>query len=149
MRRSAPGYQRRTGWRWHFVALRWARFAFTVARRAGADVVGRARGTADRLSLSHSQRCHLQPHAARTSRLVLGTVSAVMLSASPMVMLALGAFVDSCWSAPWPRCIGRVCGARGSTLLRLQFGDNGAAATASAQPIQKVNTDAPPQAQVR
>ncbi len=42
--------------------------AFTVARRAGADVVGRARGTADRLSLSHSQRCHLQPHAARTSR---------------------------------------------------------------------------------
>ncbi|STJ93349.1 Probable multidrug-efflux transporter Rv1258c/MT1297 [Escherichia coli] len=28
MRRSAPGYQRRTGWRWHFVALRWARFCF-------------------------------------------------------------------------------------------------------------------------
>ncbi len=39
--------------------------AFTVARRAGADVVGRARGTADRLSLSHSQRCHLQAYSKR------------------------------------------------------------------------------------
>ncbi len=68
MRRSAPGYQRRTGWRWHLWLCGGLASAFTVARRAGADVVGRARGTADRLSLSHSQRCHLQPHAARTSR---------------------------------------------------------------------------------
>ncbi len=51
-----------------FVALRWARFCFLIAGRAGADVVGRARGTADRLSLSILNSCHLQPHAARTSR---------------------------------------------------------------------------------
>lgn len=90
--------------------------AFTVARRAGADVVGRARGTADRLSLSHSQRCHLQPHAARTSR--PGTRHGL---GGDAVSLAHGyacgrRVCRPCWSAPWPRCIGRVCGARGSTL---------------------------------
>ncbi len=55
---------------------------------------------------------------------VLGTVSAVMLSASPMVMLAAGAFVDLA-GPPWPRCIGRVCGARGSTLAPSSICYNG------------------------
>ncbi len=30
-----------------------------------------------------------------------------------------------CWSAPWPRCIGRVCGARGSTLAPSSICYNG------------------------
>ncbi len=125
MRRSAPGYQRRTGWRWHFVALRWARFCFHSCGRAGADVVGRARGTADRLSLSHSQRCHLQPHAARTSR--PGTRHGL---GGDAVSLAHGyacgrRVCRPCWSAPRPRCIGRVCGARGSTLAPSSICYNG------------------------
>ncbi len=99
--------------------------AFTVARRAGADVVGRARGTADRLSLSHSQRCHLQPHAARTSR--PGTRHGL---GGDAVSLAHGyacgrRVCRPCWSAPWPRCIGRVCGARGSTLAPSSICYNG------------------------
>ncbi len=56
---------------------------------------------------------------------VLGTVSAVMLSASPMVMLAAGAFVDLAGPLPRPRCIGRVCGARGSTLAPSSICYNG------------------------
>ncbi len=32
---------------------------------------------------------------------------------------------SGCWSAPWPRCIGRVCGARGSTLAPSSICYNG------------------------
>lgn len=58
---------------------------------------------------------------------VLGTVSAVMLSALPhMVMLAAGAFVDLAGRS-WPRCIGRVCGVVALLSLRLQFATMAAA----------------------
>ncbi len=66
-----------------FVALRWLASLSHSCRVPVLMLLG-ASGTADRLSLSHSQRCHLQPHAARTSRPGTGTVSAVMPSASPM-----------------------------------------------------------------
>ncbi len=117
--------------------------------RAGADVVGRARGTADRLSLSHSQRCHLQPHAARTSR--PGTRHGL---GGDAVSLAHGyacgrRVCRPCWSAPRPRCIGRVCGARGSTRSVFNLLQWRRQPQPPPQPIQKVNTDAPPQAQVR
>ncbi len=108
--------------------------AFTVARRAGADVVGRARGTADRLSLSHSQL-----NAAIYNRTppellgrVLGTVSAVMLSASPMVMLAAGAFVDLAGPLPGLVVSAVFAGLVALLSLRLQFATMAAAATASA-----------------
>nr|BDV17055.1 hypothetical protein [Escherichia coli] len=62
---------------------------------------------------------------------VLGTVSAVMLSASPMVMLAAGAFVDL--AGPLP---GLVVSAVFAGLVALlapsQFATMAAAATASA-----------------
>ncbi len=80
---------------------------------------------------------------------VLGTVSAVMLSASPMVMLAAGAFVDL--AGPLPASLYRPC-LRGSWLYSrsvfnlLQWRRQ---PQPPPQPIQKVNTDAPPQAQVR
>ncbi|BBU87672.1 hypothetical protein EIMP300_90720 [Escherichia coli] len=87
---------------------------------------------------------------------VLGTVSAVMLSASPMVMLAAGAFVDLAGPLPGlvvssPRQRPRPC-LRGSWLYSrsvfnlLQWRRQ---PQPPPQPIQKVNTDAPPQAQVR
>ncbi len=117
--------------------------------RAGADVVGRARGTADRLSLSHSQRCHLQPHAARTSR--PGTRHGL---GGDAVSLAHGyacgrRVCRPCWSAP--ASLYRPC-LRGSWLYSrsvfnlLQWRRQ---PQPPPQPIQKVNTDAPPQAQVR
>lgn len=109
----------------NWLAVAFCGSAVGSARRAGADVVGRARGTADRLSLSHSQRCHLQPHAARTSR--PGTRHGL---GGDAVSLAHGyacgrRVCRPCWSAPWPRCIGRVCGARGSTLAPSSICYNG------------------------
>lgn len=72
-----------------------------------------------------SQRCHLQPHAARTSR--PGTRHGL---GGDAVSLAHGyacgrRVCRPCWSAPWPRCIGRVCGARGSTLAPSSICYNG------------------------
>ncbi len=68
--------------------------AFTVARRAGADVVSALVGLLDRLVSPILNAAIYNRTPPELSGLVLGTVSAVMLSASPMVMLAAGAFVD-------------------------------------------------------
>ncbi len=99
--------------------------------RAGADVVGRARGTADRLSLSHSQRCHLQPHAARTSP---GTRHGL---GGDAVSLAHGyacyrRVCRPCWSAPGLVVSAVFAGLVALLSLRLQFATMAAAATASA-----------------
>lgn len=80
---------------------------------------------------------------------VLGTVPAVMLSASPMVMLAAGAFVDLAGPLHGLVVSAVFAGLVALLSLRLQFATMAAAAWPPPQPIQKVNTDAPPQAQVR
>ena len=63
---------------------------------------------------------------------VLGTVSAVMLSASPMVMLAAGAFVDLAGPLPGLVVSAVFAGLVALLSLRLQFATMAAAATASA-----------------
>ncbi len=140
-------YQRRTGWRWHFVALRWARFCFHSCGRAGADVVGRARGLLTG-SILPSQRCHLQPHAARTSR--PGTRHGL---GGDAVSLAHGYCLRSARLSTLlvrsPASLYRAVFAGLVALLALQFCYNGGGSQPPPQPIQKVNTDAPPQAQVR
>ncbi len=152
MRRSAPGYQRRTGWRWHFVARRdGLASAFTVAGRAGADVVGRARGTADRLRSLPFAPTLPSTTPPKNFSAVLGTVSAVMLSASPAGLCLRPARLSTLLvrsTAPLYRpCL------RGSWLYSrsvfnlLQWRRQ--LHRPPPQPIQKVNTDAPPQAQVR
>lgn len=106
--------------------------AFTVARRAGADVVGRARGTAD---LPVSPILNAAIYNRTPPELlgrVLGTVSAVMLSASPMVMLAVSAFVDLAGPLPGLVVSAVFAGLVALLSLRLQFATMAAAATASA-----------------
>lgn len=63
---------------------------------------------------------------------VLGTVSAVMLSTSPMVMLAAGAFVDLAGPLPGLVVSAVFAGLVALLSLRLQFATMAAAATASA-----------------
>ncbi len=63
---------------------------------------------------------------------VLGTVPAVMLSASPMVMLAAGAFVDLAGPLPGLVVSAVFAGLVALLSLRLQFATMAAAATASA-----------------
>ncbi len=88
--------------------------------------------TADRLSLSHSQRCHLQPHAARTSR--PGTRHGL---GGDAVSLAHGyacgrRVCRPCWSAPRLVVSAVFAGLVALLSLRLQFATMAAAATASA-----------------
>ncbi|WP_341474851.1 MFS transporter [Enterobacter hormaechei] len=105
--------------------------------RAGADVVGRARGTADRLSLSHSQRCHLQPHAARTSR--PGTRHGL---GGDAVSLAHGyacgrRVCRPCWSAHGLVVSAVFAGLVALLSLRLQFATMAAAASLRPNPYRR------------
>lgn len=113
------------------MALRWARFCFHSCRVPVLMLLGALVGLLTG-SVSPILNAAIYNRTPPELYRVLGTVSAVMLSASPMVMLAVSAFVDL--AGPLHGLVVSVvfAGLVALLSLRLQFATMAAAATASA-----------------